>query len=125
MYGIRNFIIFFTDLLDFSDTDSVSNNDWWMTDIPDSVPNPELEPQPATWSDTHTVYDLISLDDSHDDIGQDDSIFERYVKVLLFFKGASFFTHRADGQSGEGGGADIKGTGMCRPYGWLFVSKIL
>ena len=80
----EEFVICLTDLLDFSDTDSVSNNDWWMTDIPDSVPNPELEPQPATWSGTDTAYNLISLDDSHDDVAQDDSIFERYVKVLFF-----------------------------------------
>ena len=80
MYEIQ---IFFADLLDFSDTDSVLNNDWWMTDIPDSVPIPELEPQPAAWSGTDTVHDLISLVDDHDDITQRDNIIERYVEVLL------------------------------------------
>eukprot|EP00112_Aurelia_sp_Birch-Aquarium-sp1_P009313 Seg2053.1 transcript_id=Seg2053.1/GoldUCD/mRNA.D3Y31 product="hypothetical protein" protein_id=Seg2053.1/GoldUCD/D3Y31 len=65
-----------SDLLDFSDTDSVSNNDWWMTDIPDSVPNPQLEPQPARASVTDTVYDLISLDDSYDDVPQGYNTFE-------------------------------------------------
>ena len=80
-----------TDLLSFDETESESDLNWWIHDVPDHLPSPSIKPEPIKSENDNTVGDLISLADDGIESGggsgegRNEWYEYLYYKIKLFF----------------------------------------